>query len=48
MSSFNNDIVIKNIEMMNKLDGYDVVIVCCSSDLQANYWQERLVKGMFQ
>jgi hypothetical protein len=38
-------IVMKNIEIMNNLDGYDVIIVCCSSDLQAQYWQSRLVKG---
>lgn len=37
----------KNIEHMNKLEGYNIIIICCSSSLQANYWQNRLnsVKG---
>jgi len=30
---------------MNASDGFDVVIVCCSSDLQAKYWQQRLEAG---
>ena len=34
-----------NIEIMNKLEGFSVVIVCCSSYLQAQYWQGRLTKG---
>jgi hypothetical protein len=25
--------------------GFDVVIVCCSSQKQANYWQKRLEDG---
>ena len=35
----------ENIEKMNASDGFDVVIVCCSSDLQAKYWQQRLEAG---
>jgi hypothetical protein len=35
----------KNIEVMNSLDGFNVVIICCSSQLQANYWQKRLEDG---
>jgi hypothetical protein len=35
----------ENIAKMNSLEGFDVVIVCCSSDLQANYWQKRLESG---
>ena len=31
-----------NILIMNSLEGFDVVIVCCSSQLQADYWQDRL------
>jgi hypothetical protein len=34
-----------NIETMNKLEGFNVVIICCSSVLQANYWQKRLEAG---
>lgn len=30
---------------MNSLEGFDVVIVCCSSQKQANYWQKRLEDG---
>jgi aspartate-semialdehyde dehydrogenase len=36
---------LKNIDTMNKLDGFDVVIICCSSSKQAEYWQQRLEKG---
>ncbi|ETV67776.1 hypothetical protein H257_16132 [Aphanomyces astaci] len=32
-----------NIECMNLLQGYDVVIVCCSTPMQAQYWQNRLM-----
>lgn len=39
------EIVGKNIDVMNTLDGFDVVVVCCSSLYQANYWQSRLTKG---
>jgi len=35
----------ENIGKMNSLDGFNVVIVCCSSDLQADYWQTRLEAG---
>jgi len=34
-----------NIEVMNQLTGFNVVIVCCSSDKQAQFWQKRLEKG---
>ena len=30
---------------MNKLEGFNVVIICCSSSLQAKYWQQRLEAG---
>ena len=30
---------------MNKLEGFDVVIICCSSDKLASYWQKRLEDG---
>lgn len=43
--SSREEVVLRNIEVMNSLDGYDVTIVCCSSDLQAQYWQSRLIKG---
>jgi hypothetical protein len=32
-----------NIEAMNQVVGYDVVIVCTSTEAQAAYWQERLL-----
>ncbi|RLN13980.1 hypothetical protein BBJ28_00023799, partial [Nothophytophthora sp. Chile5] len=33
----------RNIDEINRLDGYDVVIVCTSTPHQAQYWQERLM-----
>jgi hypothetical protein len=36
---------LKNVEGMNRLDGFDIVIACCSSSKQADYWQQRLEKG---
>eukprot|EP01035_Chromulina_nebulosa_P018919 gene18919-24723_t len=44
MASF-DEIVLKNIEYMNTLDGFNIVIICCSSQLQADYWQGRLTKA---
>ena len=35
----------KNILVMNNLEGFDVVIICCSSDKLAQYWQKRLEDG---
>lgn len=35
----------ENINTMNKLEGFDVIIVCCSSQKQADYWQDRLERG---
>lgn len=37
--------LMKNIETMNRLEGFDVIVVCCSSEKQAQYWQQRLLKG---
>ena len=37
-----SDTLIQNIQQMNKLAGYDVVIVCCSNQSQEDYWQARL------
>jgi hypothetical protein len=34
-----------NILAMNALEGFDVTVVCCSSQKQANYWQKRLEDG---
>ncbi len=35
-----------NIAHMNRVEeGFDVVIVCCSSSPQAQYWQSRLSGG---
>ena len=31
-----------NVAAMNGLQGFDVVIVCCSGEKQADYWQARL------
>ncbi|DAZ99328.1 TPA: hypothetical protein N0F65_005179 [Lagenidium giganteum] len=33
----------RNIQEINKLDGFDVIIVCTSTPFQANYWHERLM-----
>jgi hypothetical protein len=33
----------RNIDEINRLDGYDVVIVCTSTPHQAQYWQDRLM-----
>lgn len=41
----NTEILRKNIVAMNTLEGFDVVIVCCSSGKQASYWQKRLEDG---
>ena len=35
----------ENITLMNDLQGFDVIIICCSSQHQANYWQRRLEQG---
>lgn len=35
----------KNIDVMNRLEGFHVVIVCCSNAQQARYWQKRLEEG---
>ena len=45
MSQSAGEIMRSNIEVMNSLEGFNVVIVCCSSPLQANYWQSRLEDG---
>uniref|UniRef100_M4BTH2 RxLR effector candidate protein n=1 Tax=Hyaloperonospora arabidopsidis (strain Emoy2) TaxID=559515 RepID=M4BTH2_HYAAE len=33
----------RNIHEINRLDGYDVIIVCTSTPHQAQYWQDRLM-----
>ncbi|CAI5725434.1 unnamed protein product [Hyaloperonospora brassicae] len=33
----------RNIDAINRLNGYDVVIVCTSTPHQAQYWQDRLL-----
>jgi hypothetical protein len=38
-------IVHANINEIKKLQGFDVVIICCSSQLQADYWQKRFEDG---
>lgn len=40
-----NDIMHRNIDVMNQLHGFNVVIVCCSSFKQAAFWQSRLEYG---
>lgn len=42
MSEFQNAMMLKNIDSMNSLEGFDVVIVCCSSGKLADFWQHRL------
>lgn len=39
------DLLRLNVQVMNSLVGFDVVIICCSSSKQANYWQKRLEDG---
>jgi len=34
-----------NIELMNSLESFDVVIVCCGKPDEAKYWQTRLTNG---
>lgn len=45
MASLTDEMMRRNIAIMNSLEGFDVVIICCSSGLQAAYWQERLEAG---
>ncbi|CEG37714.1 protein [Plasmopara halstedii] len=33
----------RNIDEINRLDGYDIIIVCTSTPHQAQYWQDRLM-----
>lgn len=33
----------RNIDVINSLDGYDIIIVCTSTPHQAQYWQNRLM-----
>lgn len=40
--SQNSSLMVENIQQMNRLAGYDVVIVCCSNQSQEDYWQRRL------
>lgn len=42
VSSAEIQVMCKNIAQINKLDGYDVVIVCTSNETQAHYWERRL------
>ena len=37
--------MVANIGIMNQLESFDVVIICCSKDKQASYWQKRLNDG---
>lgn len=39
------EVVRENIASIKKLEGFDVVIICCSSSLQASYWQKRFEDG---
>lgn len=40
-----SDIVMQNIEIMNDVNQcFDVIILCCSSQKQANFWQNKLEK----
>ena len=44
MADFHS-LLLHNIKIMNDLAGFNVVIVCCSSSKQAQFWQARLEKG---
>lgn len=35
----------ENIELMNALEGFDVIVVCCGNEKQAGYWKSRLDRG---
>ena len=36
----------KNIQLMNHSEsGFDVIVICCSSEKQARFWQSRLLDG---
>lgn len=35
----------ENIAIMNELCGFSVVVVCCSNEALAAYWQKRLESG---
>jgi len=35
-----------NIELMNRIEGFDVVIVCTSTKQQASFWQQRLTSTL--
>lgn len=43
--SVNLEVMRGNIASIKKLEGFDVVIICCSSSLQAAYWQKRFEEG---
>ena len=51
MSDFSNDVaateamIKSNIDSITPENGFNVIIVCCSSDQQAGYWQQRLEDG---
>jgi hypothetical protein len=47
MSSIAFDVAKKNIASMclSGTEGFDVIILCCGTSLQATYWQDRLEKG---
>jgi hypothetical protein len=46
MSEMSADAMMRrNIEVMTKLESFDVIILCCGTSLMANYWQNRLEKG---
>ena len=47
MSSIAFDVAKKNIASMclSGTEGFDVIILCCGTSLQASYWQQRLEKG---
>ena len=42
VSSAEIQIMRNNIDQINRLDGYDVVIICTSNEMQAEYWESRL------
>lgn len=44
-SSAADTMIRNNIEFMNKLDGFSVIIVCTSTPMQAAFWQKRLEDG---
>ncbi|CAN0133219.1 unnamed protein product, partial [Heterosigma akashiwo] len=45
MAETEADLRATNVDLMNELHGFDVVIVCTGNQTQASYWQTKLETG---